>query len=155
MTGDVSVSIDGIACAVQTVSDTQVVCISGSRPGLYEMDPTLVIRVAGKGKADNLGNFFRYVSLWSQDSTWGGRFAPVDGESVIVPKGLDLLVDIDSSPELNMVLVDGGSIIFPPDANPDHLRTFDAKVIMVRNGVFEAGTEQEPYSSKLTITMHG
>ena len=28
-------------------------------------------------------------------------------------------------------------------------------MIMVRNGVFEAGTEQEPYSSKLTITLHG
>lgn len=152
---DVSVEIDGISCAISSVIDTEVVCVTGSRPGLYTSDPMLEIRVANKGKADTLGNIFRYVSLWSQDSTWGGRFAPADGESVVVPSGLDLLVDIDASPMLNMVLVDGGSIIFPSDSNPDHERTFDAKVIMVRNGIFEAGTESDPYSSKLTITMHG
>ena len=56
---------------------------------------------------------------------------------------------------LNMVLVDGGSIVFPSDYDPQHERTFDAKIIMINNGVFEAGTEKYPYSSKLTITMHG
>lgn len=95
------------------------------------------------------------MSLWSEDSTWGGQFAPVDGESVAVPKGLNLLVDIDSSPILNMVLVNGGSIVFPSDNDPNHMRTFDAKIIFVNNGVFEAGTEADPYTSKLTITMHG
>ena len=93
--------------------------------------------------------------MWSQDSTWGGLFAPVDGESVVVPKGLNLLVDIDESPELNLVLVDGGSIIFPRDVDPNHERTFDAKIIFVKDGLFEAGTEDEPYTSKLTITLHG
>ena len=80
---------------------------------------------------------------------------PVDGESVVVPAGLKLIVDIDSSPELNMVLVDGGAIVFPSDSDPNHQRTFDAKIIMVRNGIFEAGTEEQPYTSKLTITLHG
>ena len=82
------------------------------------------------------------MSLWSESSTWGGQFAPVDGESVVVPKGLNLLVDIDHSPMLNMVLVDGGSIVFPSDYDPQHERTFDAKIIMINNGVFEAGTEK-------------
>lgn len=95
------------------------------------------------------------MSLWSESSTWGGQWAPVDGESVVVPKGLNLLVDIDQSPMLNMVLVDGGSIVFPSDNDPEHERTFDAKIIMINNGVFEAGTEKHPYSSKLTITLHG
>ena len=95
------------------------------------------------------------MSLWSKISTWGGQFAPVDGESVVVPQGLHLLVDIDASPKLNLVLIDGGSIIFPSDVDPNHQRTFDAKNIMIRNGVFEAGIEDEPYSSKLIITLHG
>ena len=56
---------------------------------------------------------------------------------------------------LNLVLVDGGSITFPSDEDPTHQRSFDAKNIMVRNGIFEAGTEEEPYSSKLTITLNG
>lgn len=79
----------------------------------------------------------------------------MDGESVVVPAGLNLLVDIDASPMLNMVLVDGGSIVFPSDADSSHLRTFDAKIIFVHKGTFEAGTESDPYSSRLTITMHG
>lgn len=152
---DTYIYIDGIECVVQSVADTSIVCLTQPRFGLYEEDPNLEVWIAGKGYADNLGNSFRYVSLWSQDSTWGGRFAPADGESVVVPAGLDLMVDIDASPELNMVLVDGGSIIFPSDSDPNHERTFDAKVIFVRNGVFEAGTESDPYSSKLTITLHG
>jgi hypothetical protein len=32
------------------------------------------------------------------DSTWGGEFAPMEGESIYVPTGLNLLVDIDSTP---------------------------------------------------------
>jgi len=35
------------------------------------------------------------------------------------------------------------------------LRTFDAKYIMVKGGYLEIGTEQFPYTSRLTITMHG
>ena len=45
--------------------------------------------------------------------------------------------------------------MFPSHPDSDHLRTFDARAILVHDGVFEAGTEADPYSSKLTITMHG
>ena len=152
---DVSVLLDGQECTIDSVSSTQIVCTTSSRPGLYARDTVVDIRVNGLGKLDLVDNTFRYVSLWSQTSTWGGQFAPVDGESVAVPEGLNLLVDIDSSPELNMVLVDGGSITFPSNPDPNHVRTFDAKVIFIRNGIFEAGTERDPYSSKLVITMHG
>jgi len=151
----VSVEIDGIACVVQSVTAESIECRTGARPGLYLTEPTFVVTVKGRGKADSLENIFRYMSLWSEDSTWGGQFAPVDGESVVVPKGLNLLVDIDASPQLNMVLIDGGSIVFPSHTDSDHERTFDAKIIFVNNGVFEAGTKADPYSSKLTITMHG
>jgi len=77
------------------------------------------------------------------------------GESVSVPAGLNLLVDVDETPELNLVIVDGGSIIFPPSDNPNHHRQFHAHYVFVNNGYFEAGTEEEPYTSKLTITMYG
>lgn len=45
--------------------------------------------------------------MWSDQTTWGGEFAPVDGESVYLPAGLNLLFDIDKSPKLNAILVEG------------------------------------------------
>lgn len=53
---------------------------------------------------------------------------------------MHLLMDADSTPVLNLVLVEG-SLIFPPDANPAHVRTFDATYVMVQGGYLEAGTE--------------
>jgi hypothetical protein len=52
------------------------------------------------------------------------------------------------------VLVEG-ALIFAPDANPLHQRFFDAGYIFVSGGYMEVGTEAFPYTSKITITMHG
>jgi len=92
--------------------------------------------------------------MWSDDTTWGGEFAPLEGESIHVPEGLNLYVDVDSTPELNLVMVEG-SLIFAPDSNPDHERFFDARYIFLNNAYMEVGTEEFPYTSQLTITMHG
>jgi hypothetical protein len=73
---------------------------------------------------------------------------------VYIPPGLNLLFDLDKSPVLRAVLVEG-SLIFAPDANPDHERFFDSYYIFIRNGTMEVGTEKFPYTSKMTITMHG
>jgi len=78
----------------------------------------------------------------------------MEGESVYVPVGLNLYVDIDRSPILNAVIVEG-SIIFAPETDPNHERFFDAKYIFVSGGLMEVGTEEFPYTSKITITMHG
>jgi len=93
------------------------------------------------------------VSAWSAESTWGGEFAPLDGETVYVPSGFNLLVDIDKSPKLNLVVVEG-SLIFAPDADPTHERYFDAHYIYINKGSMEVGTAEHPYTSKVTITMH-
>lgn len=92
--------------------------------------------------------------MWSADTTWGGEFSPIEGESVYIPAGLNLLVDIDSSPHLNAVIVEG-ALIFAPDDDPTHERFFDANYIFVHGGLMEVGTEEFPYTSKITITMHG
>jgi hypothetical protein len=75
---------------------------------------------------------------------------------IYVPAGLNLLVDLDETPILNAVFVEGSiSLIFAPDADPNHERFFDANYIFVTGGLMEVGTEEFPYTSKLTITMHG
>lgn len=65
-------------------------------------------------------NEFTYVFKWSDGSdTWGGEFAPVDGETIMIPKGFNLLMDIDTGPKLKAVLVQG-ALIFAPDLEPTH-----------------------------------
>lgn len=94
------------------------------------------------------------MSLWSDTETWGGDVPPLEGESISIPAGQHLLVDIDATPELKAVIVEG-SLIFPPnDQDASHLRTFDANYVMVSGGYMEVGTEEFPYTSKLVITMH-
>jgi hypothetical protein len=100
------------------------------------------------GNVATQGLIFRYCNYWSHTVTWGGEFAPITDDMVYVPAGLHLLVDVDSTPVLTAVVVEG-SLIFPPDDDPNHLRTFDAHYVLIRGGTFEAGTEQYPYTSRL------
>ena len=116
--------MDGIECTPTEATATSVKCTSGRRPG-YHNDPTLSIYVEGYGFVATQGLAFRYANYWSDEDTWGGEFAPLEGESVYVPTGLNLLVDVDETPVLNFVFVEG-SIIFPPDPDPNHVRKFDA-----------------------------
>lgn len=146
-----SISIDGFNCPVSAATTTSVTCITAKRPGLHET--SLRIFIDGQGLVSNRGLVFRYVSVWSSDTTWGGEFAPMEMESVYVPKGLNLFVDVDSTPTLNAVIVEG-SLIFAPETDPTHHRFFDAHYIFVNGGLMEVGTEEFPYTSKITITMH-
>jgi hypothetical protein len=95
-TADYTVLIDNVACAVTAATTTSVTCTTGDRPGLH--NSTLEISIAGRGFVSTQGKVFQYVSAWSSDTTWGGEFAPMEGESVYVPAGLNLLVDVDSTP---------------------------------------------------------
>ena len=65
----------------------------------------------------------------------------MEGETVYIPSGLNLVIDVDSTPLLNTVLCEGAIIFLPHPTNPNHERYFDAMNIFVLNGRFEAGTE--------------
>jgi len=95
-TADYTITIDGIDCPVSAATSTTVTCTTDKRPGLVES--SLEIYIQGYGLVSNNELLFRYSSFWSADSTWGGEFAPMEGESVYVPAGLNLVVDIDSTP---------------------------------------------------------
>ena len=150
-TSKYSIIIDGINCPVSAATSTSVTCTTGSRPGLVET--SLQIYIDGQGLVSNRDLVYKYVSVWSSDTTWGGEFAPMEMESIWIPKGLNLLVDVDSTPQLNAVIVEG-SLIFAPDSDATHHRFFDAHYIFVNGGLMEVGTEEFPYTSKITITMH-
>ncbi len=68
---------------------------------------------------------------------------------------MNVVVDSNSVGPLRAVVVEG-QLIFKPDASPTHVRTFDAEYIFINEGgKLEIGTEANPYTSKLIITMHG
>lgn len=64
---------------------------------------------------------------------------------------MHLIVDIETTPTLSLVLVEG-SLIFDQDFGP---MNFNADLILVKNGYLEVGTEANPYCQPLTITMTG
>jgi len=147
-----TILIDKIQCVTTRATTTYVECVTGRKDSFTEPD-SLSITIAGKGAISLDDLFFTYVFKWSENAdTWSGRGAPVDGAMLFIQKGLNLLVDIDVSPKLSTVYVEG-ALLFMPDADPNHERFFNAEMIFVRGGRMELGTADFPYTSKLTITM--
>lgn len=150
--GSTTVAFDDRTCTVQSVSATEIVCITDDKPYVPDT-PKTHIEIEGMGLVATQGLIYRYVSLWSESQTWGYDIPPIEGESIAVPTGQHLLVDIDESPILNAIIVQG-SMIFPSHEDSEHLRLFNANFIMIVDGYFEVGTEEFPYTSKLLMTMY-
>jgi hypothetical protein len=148
-----TIEIDGKTCTVTSATSTQVVCTSAERTGIVS-DHTIVFRIAGYGQATLNGQDVLYVNKWSETDTWGGELPPMTGESVHIPVGLNLLVDVDTTDILNLILVEG-TLIFAADDDASHQRTFHAHIIFINGGHLIAGTEDEPYTSNLDIVLHG
>jgi hypothetical protein len=98
-----TITLDGIDCPVSAATKTSVTCTTGDRPGLHDTKTEMFIEGLGNVAMNDL--VFTYASAWSADSTWGGEFAPMEGESIAIPPGLNLLVDIDRTPLLNIIIV--------------------------------------------------
>jgi hypothetical protein len=95
-TSDNTVIIDGVACAVTASTDTTITCTTGSRTGTPEA--SLEINVNNKGRVATQGLRFIYGRYWSDINTWGGGFPPIEGDSLTIQKGVNMIVDIDNSP---------------------------------------------------------
>jgi hypothetical protein len=51
---------------------------------------------------------YRYIDLWSRATTWGGSLdnIPLEGDSVLVPAGTYVLLDV-SPPQLDALVLEG------------------------------------------------
>ena len=116
------VKIDDLVCTNPAAANagTTITCTTATRAALTTA--TLQVSVGTSGYAATNGLTFLYVSKWSGDNSWSGEFAPKDGDSLHIPKGQNLIFDIDTGPKLGAVLVEG-SLILLPNANADHQRT--------------------------------
>ncbi|XP_045210443.2 fibrocystin-L-like isoform X2 [Mercenaria mercenaria] len=148
---DVNVMIDDVECDVSTVTDTEIVCVTG--PHLGSVDAKVEVQISGNGiaKEETTGDAdFSYIDVWSSPYTWGGGPVPEEGDFIIIPRGMTLLLDTDT-PVLSFLLIQGGKLIF--DETDVELK---AKVIMITDrGVLQVGTESEPFRHKAIITLYG
>ena len=55
------------------------------------------------------------MDLWSRRSTWGGNLPPIDGDSVYIPAGTTVMLDV-SPPRLYLLIVEG-NLVFDSNAN--------------------------------------
>ena len=156
---DFEIFIDDVVCAPTAFAispDIKVDCTTGARSFDYEGQPSLRIYIKGNMVATQ-GRVYRYVAAWSDVDTWGPALRPMAGESVQVPAGRNLLLD-ENTPALNLVILDGGSLIVncsPDDAEAPTL-TLAAQYIFLNSGSYmEVGTEEQPCLSKVFIVLAG
>lgn len=116
--GNASVLIDNRECVIDSQTSTSVTCTTSDKP-FVPGNPTLEITFSDKGSVATKGLIFRYVSRWSDAQTWNNDLPPLEGEAINIPAGMHLLVDVDSTPKLSFVVVEG-SLIFAPHASDEN-----------------------------------
>ncbi|KAA0165290.1 hypothetical protein FNF31_01943 [Cafeteria roenbergensis] len=144
----VSVKLNGVPCVVQSVDASGLTCLTGRRDKIRPVDVDVVVAGVGRAAVNTSLVYFRYLDRWSELTTWLNQQPPVDGDTVIVPYGQAVLMDV-SPPRLFLVLVEGEMIFDRRDL------TFNASYVWINGGRLEIGTEAEPFLQKATITMHG
>ena len=87
---------------------------------------------------------------WSNASSWDTGKIPLAGENVEIKSGWNMLYDIEESPILNVLQING-RLTFEP-AKDLHLR---AKYVFVRAGEFIIGEQVNPFLTNARITLFG
>ncbi|CAM4838655.1 unnamed protein product, partial [Rotaria magnacalcarata] len=147
--GAISVSIAGVSCNVQSVTPTVVICFTGSYSATTIQAP-VIVSMTNAGIA--VGSVqFQYINLWSSPWTWGGNPPPQAGELVVIDSGNVVYFDT-TTPILKAIVIDNASLIF--DDNQDVALNVEY-ILVVNNGLFQVGTESNPFQHQAIITMYG
>ena len=151
-TDNVTVSVAGVDCNVTSVTPTAIECTTGYH-GKTDADRTgtglMSVIVANYGAATaGPSARYTYIDLWSRMSTWGGTELPIEGDSVVIPVGTSVLLDI-SPPKLYVLVIQGSLTFDRADVN------LDAHYIFVQGGSLTVGSEDEPFLQNAVITLHG
>ncbi|MCJ8746157.1 hypothetical protein PDJAM_G00138700 [Pangasius djambal] len=146
--GNVSVTIAGSVCDVQSANETQVICVTNAQPRSQQTKVLLHVGNRGIAKTDR-ADFF-YIDVWSSRYTWGGQSPPEAGTFAVITKGQTILLDV-STPVLKMLLIQGGKLIF--DEADIELQA--ENILITDGGALQIGTEDNPFQHKAIITLHG
>ena len=83
--------------------------------------------------------------LWSDPELWGeGGKVPEEGDEVEIMSGWNMLLDINETPKLKTLTINGRLSFIQKDDFDIHLM---AEKIFVRAGEFFIGSEEEPFTS--------
>ena len=146
-----TVTIAGSECELYSQSDTEIVCVTGESG--RNVRTTIMVFIEGKGFAASDVEFW-YVDLWSSPFTWQDGIIPSAGDFVVVPRGQTLVLDV-VTPVLGYILIQGGTLIFDPEKGDNEVELHTQGGLITSGGVFQVGTEDEPYMSKTQIVLYG
>ncbi|KAL6460366.1 hypothetical protein MHYP_G00303320 [Metynnis hypsauchen] len=146
--GNISVTIAGSVCDVQSVNETQVICVTNAQPTSQLTKVRVLVGDQGVALMDH-ADFF-YIDVWSSRYTWGGESPPEEGTFAVITKGQTILLDV-STPVLKMLLIQGGKLIF--DEADIELQA--ENILITDGGALQIGTEDQPFQHKAIITLHG
>ncbi|KXZ54727.1 hypothetical protein GPECTOR_4g796 [Gonium pectorale] len=146
-----TVTIGQTPCSsVVVVSSTSITCTTGKPPSDVLRSP-LPVTVFQEGRGNGRGSVnYQYIDLWSRNSTWGGGPLPGFEDSVVIPAGITVLLDM-SPPKLFIVVLQG-NLIF--DETQPYIN-LQAHYILVMGGNFTIGSAAKPFPGRANITMHG
>eukprot|EP00638_Chattonella_subsalsa_P015791 CAMPEP_0117829880 /NCGR_PEP_ID=MMETSP0949-20121206/8130_1 /TAXON_ID=44440 /ORGANISM="Chattonella subsalsa, Strain CCMP2191" /LENGTH=3868 /DNA_ID=CAMNT_0005670717 /DNA_START=230 /DNA_END=11837 /DNA_ORIENTATION=- len=148
---NITVTINSFDCSIVFSNDTAIQCETS--PRWTYVTPSLSVHVEGKGYAvmpneTSTTTYFRYLDRWSAVTTWANNEPPVDGDTVFVPDGQSVLLDVPS-PKLYLLLVQGDMVFDRVDLS------LEAYYIFIYGGTFEIGTEDEPFEQNAVVTLYG
>lgn len=98
--------------------------------------------------AANKGHGFIYIERWSESATWGGENPPGLGDSVFIPKGQNVLLDV-SPPKLKAIMIEGQLIFNDQDLE------LNAEYIVSNGGNVTIGTADNRITNNIKIILHG
>ena len=146
LSGVTAVTIDTVPCVIGTATATSFTCTTGPRQTLT---PSSISITTTSGYAVLMDVTFLYADRWSSPTTWGGEVPPKEGESVQIPVGMTILLDVPT-PELMLLLIEGTLIVEDVPGI-----TLDANYIFINSGSFQIGTPTHHFQNEFTLTLHG
>ena len=163
-----SVAFSSYPCLVNSVNSNTIVCTTTARsfigpsPTGRQVLVTVSNSTVGNAllAADTTLNtsplvqvpilpFYRYLDRWSALNTWANNEPPLYNDTVIIPEGQTILMDM--SPPLVFVLLVQGVLVWDTQ---DGL-TLDAYYIWINGGTFQIGTQSQPFMQTAVVTLHG
>lgn len=148
-TNSVLVTINNVACRIQTINRTVINCLTGpSERG--NLRAVVRVWIIDQGYAIS-SVLFQYIDLWSSRWTWEGQPPPEEGTIVSVERGIELYLDI-TTPKLKVLIIDNATLIFE-DSQDITLNV--EYIIIVNNGRLQIGTEYEPFQHRAIVMLYG
>ena len=143
---NIIVLLGELQCQVQTVTNTEIHCITPASSETHHVQ--VDVHIEDKGYA-NSNVTFEYIDVWSSTYTWGGEGIPVEGDFAVISQNQTILLDV-STPVLSFLLIRGKLIFDERD-----IELNSEYILITDGGELQVGTEDNYFKHKAGIKIHG